>query len=252
MLNSDDRSLSIVYQDAQYIAINKPSGLLVHRTGIDAQETRFAMQLLRDQIGQRVYPIHRIDKPTSGILLFALSEKGLVKIERQFVENQVTKRYLAIVRGHAPGSGEINRPLRKMIDFGSQAKSEKEQEARTRFCRLSKTELPVASGPYPTTRYSYLELEPQTGRRHQLRRHLAGINCPIIGDTKHGDTHRNQAFFDSYSYLRLFLHVSQLSFDHPLTGKRIEIKAPLWPDFRNALQATGLTRSESGSLITET
>ncbi len=231
-----NKDLPLLYEDNHYVAINKPSGLLVHRTGIDASETRFAMQMLRDQLGRRVYPAHRIDKPTSGVLLFALDSEALVEIKKGFEENRISKEYQAIVRGHAPRSGEIDRPLRQLLDFGPKAKSEKEQSALTRYQLISKTETPYPSGPYQTTRYSYVSCEPQTGRRHQLRRHMAHIDCPIIGDTK-----RNAAFREQYGFVRLFLHAARIAFTHPITREQIAINAPHWPDFNQALEATGLT-----------
>lgn len=236
----EDNILPILYQDDHYIAINKPPALLVHRTGIDARETRFAMQLLRDQIGQRVFPVHRLDKPTSGLLLFALDEIALVEMKRLFEERQVAKRYQAITRGFAPDDGAIEHPLRKLLERGPKAKSDEAQEAITQFQTLSRIELPFPSGRYETTRYSHVELFPQTGRRHQLRRHMSHIDCPIIGDTKHGDSRQNKAFLDRFGFCRLFLHATQLSFEQPITRKAIRIDAPLWPDFKNALEVTKL------------
>lgn len=236
--------LSILYRDEHYIAINKPPGLLVHRSGIDAKETRFAVQQLRDQIGQRVYPVHRIDKPTSGLLLFALDEIALVEMKRLLVERQVSKRYQAIVRGFAPDQGTIDHPLRKLLDRGPKAKSDEAQDALTRFQTRSRIEQSFPSGRYQTTRYSHVELFPKSGRRHQLRRHMSHIDCPIIGDTKHGDTRQNHAFLVHFGFCRMFLHATQLSFEHPISPQAVRIDAPLWPDFEKALNATGLaTRS---------
>ncbi len=241
MTPEPDLPLSIVYQDDGYIAINKPPGLLVHRTALDSHETRFAMQLLRDQIGQRVHPVHRLDKPTSGVLLFALNESALTLAQKAFEAGQIEKVYHAIVRGHPPVGGVIDHPLRKMLDRGPKAKSDLAQEAQTLYRTLSTVELPYPTERYPSTRYAWVELSPKTGRRHQLRRHLSHINCPIIGDTKHGDTRRNLAFRDRYGFLRLFLHASSLSFVHPVSQKRVQVEAPFWPDFQSALKATGLT-----------
>ncbi len=236
-------SLTVVYRDDHYIAINKPPGLLVHRTAIDSRETQFAMQLLRDQIGQRVYPVHRLDKPTSGVLLFALNESDLTLAQKAFETGQVEKVYHAIVRGHPPVDGVIDHPLRKMLDRGPKAKSDSGQEAQTLYRTLATVELPYPTERYPSTRYALVELSPKTGRRHQLRRHLSHIDCPIIGDTKHGDTRRNLAFRERYGFLRLLLHASSLSFVHPVSRKRTQAEAPFWPDFQSALKATGLTLS---------
>ena len=245
MTSIDDNPLPILYQDDHYIAINKPPGLLVHRTGIDAGETRFAVQLLRAQIGRRVSPVHRLDKPTSGLLLFAFDDIALVEMQRLFEARQVAKRYQAITRGFTPDEGSIDRPLRKLLDRGPKAKSDEAQEALTQFHTLSQVELPFPSGPYDATRYSHIELFPETGRRHQLRRHLSHINCPIIGDTKHGDTHQNRSFLERFGFCRMFLHATQLSFEQPITRKAVSIDAPLWLDFEQALEATGLASPSS-------
>ncbi len=233
--------LEILYEDNHYIAINKPSGLLVHRSSIAATETRFAVQRLRDQIGKPVFPAHRIDKPTSGALLFALDESALPGIQTKFEENEISKEYLALVRGHPPDSGEMDRPLRRLLDFGPQRKSDQTQEARTRYKTLSRTELPFPTGKHATTRYSLVALYPETGRRHQLRRHLAHINCPIIGDTRHGDSKQNIAFRERFGFGRLFLHARRLAFEHPVTRAPVEIDAPLSLDFQKALALVELT-----------
>lgn len=241
MATDSENTLSILYQDEDYLVVNKPPGLLVHRTSIDSRETQFAVQTLRNQIGRRVYPAHRLDKPTSGILLFTLNEEALRDIQKYFESCRIEKTYLAIVRGHPPDSGQISHPLRRMLEHGPKAKSNVAQQAETDYRTLSTVELPYPAERYPSTRYALVELSPRTGRRHQLRRHLSHINCPIIGDTKHGDTRRNLAFRERYGFVRLFLHASRMAFEHPATGQKTEIKAPLWPDFQTALTATGLT-----------
>lgn len=244
---SEIDSLPILYQDDHYIAINKPPGLIVHRSGIDAKETRFAIQLLRDQIGRRVYPVHRLDKPTSGVLLFAIDEIALVEMKRQFEGRQVDKRYQAITRGFTPDNGTIDHPLRKMLDRGPKAKSDEAQEAQTQYETLSRIEHAFPTGRYDTTRYSHVELFPRTGRRHQLRRHMSHIDCPIIGDTKHGDTRQNHAFLEHFGFCRMFLHATQLTFEHPITHKPLSINAPLWPDFQQALETTKLASSPTAT-----
>jgi len=103
--------LTILFRDPHLIAIDKPAGLLVHRSAIDRRETRFALQLLRDQIGQRVYPVHRMDKPTSGVLLFALHVDAARRMTALFTERRVHKTYLAVVRGHTPVADVIDYPL---------------------------------------------------------------------------------------------------------------------------------------------
>ncbi|MEM9158400.1 MAG: pseudouridine synthase [Verrucomicrobiota bacterium] len=226
--------LPILYRDDHYIVINKPPGMLVHRTDIDKHETIFAVQTLRDQIGQNVYPVHRLDKPTSGCLIFALNSDSLAALKAKFESREISKTYQAIVRGYAPDSGEIDHPLRKLLDGKGPNKSDETQDAQTTFKTLARSEIPLPTGRFPTTRYSLVELLPKTGRRHQLRRHMVHINHPIIGDTRHGDNTQNKLFRERYGHLRLWLSATRIQFEHPITQATIIIKAPLWPDFQKA------------------
>ena len=234
--------LPILYRDEHYIAIHKPSGLLVHRSPIDKHETRFAVQELRDQIGQTVHPVHRLDRPTSGILIFAFDTAALAALAAAFEEKRIQKTYQAIVRGFAPEAGLIDHPLRKFEDDDARIKSDHSQEARTRFQTLATAELPIPFGKYPSTRYSLLELRPETGRRHQIRRHLVHINCPIIGDTRYGDSRHNTHFRKLFAIQRLFLAATRIAFEHPITQESIVIDCPLAPEFQDALRRTGLKR----------
>ncbi|WP_372882811.1 tRNA pseudouridine(65) synthase TruC [Psychromonas sp.] len=228
--------LEIIYRDQQLIAINKPSGLLVHRSWLDSHATEFAVQKLRDQIGQHVYPAHRLDRATSGVLLFLLDKTYATDLMEQFAQQKTEKRYLAVVRGHI-GSGKLNYPLKKKLDriADKQANLDCEaQPAETYYQGLAHCELPIAVRPYPQSRYSLVELRPKTGRRHQLRRHLKHLHHPIIGDTTHGDGKHNKMFREEFANHRLLLHAAYLAFIHPLTGEKIEIHAPLDKKF-NAL-----------------
>ena len=168
-------TLDILYRDEHIIAINKPSGLLVHRSAIDRHETRFALQILRDQIGQHVYPVHRLDKPTSGVLLFALSSHCAQKLGTLIAANHVKKNYVAIVRGYAPEEGAIDHSLTEEQDACTDKKARKDkpaQDALTHFQRLASIELPVQVDKYPQSRYSLVSCQPVTGRKHQIRRHM--------------------------------------------------------------------------------
>ena len=235
--------LEILYRDDRAIAIHKPSGLLVHRSPIDRRETRFAIQLLRDQIGQHVYPAHRIDRPTSGILLFGLDEAAGAALSILFQERKVQKTYLAMVRGHTQDAGLIDSPLHKYEDQDGHIKSVETQEARTDYQRLATIELPYSTERYATTRYSLVELSPHTGRRHQIRRHVAHIRHPIIGDVRHGCNKANKLARANFGIHRLLLAATHLEFPHPFENKTVKIHCPLEESFQAALEATKLNRS---------
>jgi tRNA pseudouridine65 synthase len=234
-------ALTILYRDDRVIAIDKPPGLLVHRSDIDRHETRFAVQLLRDQIGQRVQPVHRLDKGTSGVLLFALDAEAARDLGRQFESNAVSKTYLAVVRGWPPESGLIDAPLlRRYDDYGRTAAQAEPQSAATRFRRRAMVELPFEVEGYPTSRYALLELNPLSGRRHQLRRHLANIAHPIIGDATYGRGRHNRFFQTHFGCGRLLLACTELGFRHP-DGKAMTVRAGVGDDFAQLASALNWT-----------
>ncbi|MFQ1050728.1 tRNA pseudouridine(65) synthase TruC [Avibacterium paragallinarum] len=223
-------ALNILYQDEYLVAVNKPAGMLVHRSWLDRHETQFVMQTLRDQIGQHVFPIHRLDRPTSGVLLFALNGEIAKLLCEQFEQKQVGKSYLAVVRGYLKEQGRIDYPLKVQLDkiadkFAQQDKAP--QEAITDYEGLKTVEMPYGVGRYQTSRYSLVRLIPHTGRKHQLRRHLKHIFHPILGDTQYGDLHQNRALTEHTGVQRLMLHAKTLAFIHPITKSRLKITAPL-------------------------
>ena len=237
-----DGPLVILYRDDHIVAIDKPAHLLVHRSNVDRHETRFAVQLLRDQIGRRVWPAHRLDRGTSGVLLFGLDTEAASALGRQFEAGTVEKRYLAVVRGHPPESGCIDHPLSRQRDtyeFAGNACSDEAQPALTRFRRLATAELPFAVDRYPSSRYALLEVSPVTGRRHQIRRHLKHIAHPVIGDATYGKGRHNRFFAEHFGCHRLLLACTTLAFTHPATGEALEVKAPVSGEFAATLAQLG-------------
>jgi tRNA pseudouridine65 synthase len=231
-------SLIVLYRDEHLIAIDKPAGLLVHPSWIDRSETRCAMMLLRDQIGQYVYPVHRLDKPTSGVLLFALSPDVARLLTATFTEKQVDKRYLAVVRGHTDESGVIDHPLKEKLDkmTDRQARQDKPpQAAVTEYKRLATLELPVRVDRYPTSRYSLVEARPLTGRKHQIRRHFKHLSHPIIGDTSYGKSNHNRLFAQHFDCHRLLLAATRLELPHPVTAEPLRLEAGLDPNFSSVV-----------------
>ena len=233
-------SLPIVYRDDSLIAVHKPAGLLVHRSALDRHETRFALQILRDQIGQLVYPVHRLDKGTSGVLLFALDREVGRLLNSQFERGEVSKRYLAVVRGYPPASGDIDHPLQRMADeHAGIAASAAAQPAQTRYRRLATVELPVRVDRYPSSRYALVELSPLTGRWHQLRRHMKHIAHPIIGDATHGKGRHNRLFQELFGHPRLLLAATEMRLAHPLSGEALHLHAGLAADFAEVIGRLG-------------
>jgi tRNA pseudouridine65 synthase len=220
--------LDIVYQDDHLIAINKPHGLLVHRSSIANDAKEFALQLLRDQIARWVSPVHRLDRKTGGLLLFAFEKDVEIAMHKQFQEGLVIKKYIAVVRGYAPDQLDIDYPLMK--DNGTM------QDAFTSFITLKKAELDIPLGNHPTSRYSLVEASPSTGRMHQLRKHFAHIFHPIIGDRKHGCNKQNRFFKQEWEMTTMLLHASELRFNHPVTGMEVNLKAPLQEEFSRVIK----------------
>ncbi len=220
--------LSIVYQDHYLVAIDKPAGLLVHKSPVDRRETLFAVQQLRDQIGQRVYPLHRLDKPTSGVLLFALSPEIVRQVAAGWAE--VRKDYLAVVRGFAPAEMLIDHPLRPDPDDRIKRPAKDEpQAALTQLKTLAQIDLPYRVDTYPSSRYSLVQCQPLSGRRHQLRRHLKHISHPIIGDAKHGKGRHNRFFATQFQAPGLMLSATRLSLPHPVSGAQLTLDTPVSP-----------------------
>lgn len=220
--------LDILYRDEHLIAINKPHGLLVHRSTIANDASEFALQLLRDQIGQPVYPAHRLDRKTAGVLLFSLDKETDQKAQGLFQDKKMDKRYWAVLRGYCPESGTIDYPLSR--ENGTT------QEAITDYKRLATAEIDVPQGKFNTSRYSLVEAHPETGRMHQLRRHFAHIMYPIIGDRPHGCNKQNKMWKERFEMDTMLLHASSLSFIHPWTDKPVEIKADLNAEFKRVLE----------------
>jgi tRNA pseudouridine65 synthase len=210
--------LPLLYQDDHYVAVDKPPGLLVHRTP-QSRDRVFVLQRLRDQLGRRLYPVHRLDRATSGVLVLGLSSEAAARLGQAFTERRVRKTYLAVVRGHTAASGRIDHPLAE-DGVGDP------QPALTEYTRLGVVTLPIAVGRYPEARYSLLEVHPRTGRMHQIRRHLKHVFHPLVGDTTYGEGRHNRLFREHFGVRRLLLHAHALAFEHPFGGGWTTVAAP--------------------------
>jgi tRNA pseudouridine65 synthase len=213
-------TLPVLYADDTLLAVNKPSGMLVHRGW--ARDGPIAMLLARDLAGRHVFPVHRLDRGTSGVLLLALSAEAARSLQQSFAAGRVRKRYLALVRGIPPERGVVDHPVPR-------SQGGPRVPAVTEFRRLAIFE-----------RYALLEAIPRTGRLHQIRRHLKHLSHPVIGDVLYGKGEHNRLFRSRFGLHRLALHALEISLDHPRDGTPLCLRAPLPPDLAGPLRAMGL------------
>ena len=214
--------LDILYQDDAIIAVNKPAGLAVHRSKMVGNAEAFLIDLLRDQLGGTVHLAHRLDRATSGVLLVARSREVAAALGEQFMGRHVRKQYLAVVRGWPqPAEALIDYPLPGSRDTGPR------REARTHYRQLATVEVPIALGRYPQQRYALVLAEPESGRFRQIRKHLAHIHHPVIGDCQHGRSDHNRLYKQYFSCHRMLLHAWRLHVAHPSSGHPLQIAAPL-------------------------
>ena len=218
---SPPTGIHILFQDDAIVVVDKPSGLSVHRG--DDRGTTFAMNLTRDAIGRWVYPVHRLDRATSGVLLFALSPEWARIVQDGFSARQVQKTYLALVRGTPPARGVIDSPMEKRADGPA-------VEAITEYERLFVTD----------HRLSLVEARPRTGRRHQIRRHLRRIDHPVAGDVNYGSGKDNRRWRAEVGLYRLALHARRLSLVHPITGRQVTFESPLPEDLTAPMRRAGV------------
>ncbi|BBD80979.1 pseudouridine synthase [Aerosticca soli] len=226
--------LDILHQDADLLAVNKPAGLPVHRSRLVGPAEAFLVDLLREQLGGAVHLVHRLDRPTSGVLLIARSAEVASALGEQFMRREVAKRYLAVVRGWPePAEGLIDYPLPGARETGPR------REARTHYRRLATVEVPIALGRYPQQRYAWMLALPETGRFRQIRKHFAHIHHPVIGDSQHGRSDHNRLYRQHFGCHRLLLHAWQLDFRHPRDARAMRIEAPLDAAFADLLARFG-------------
>jgi tRNA pseudouridine65 synthase len=237
---SESRSIEILYEDPWLVAVHKPAGWLVHRVPQMAKDDPVLLQQVRDQIGKRLFPVHRLDRPTSGVLVFALDKKSAAYLVDQFTRRTIRKQYVALVRGYLTEEGTIEIPLRER--FGEEAAGytldcHPLQTACTHYQATRWFEAPWGFAPFATSRYCFLKIEPRTGRWHQIRRHLQHIAHPIIGDKRHGDSRHNRHFADHLGNDQLLLSATRIEMIHPKHQTPISFEAPLDGNFERVLGA---------------
>jgi tRNA pseudouridine65 synthase len=224
--------LAVLYQDDALIVVNKPSGLSAHR-GLANEGGDYVLTRVRDMLQRQVYLVHRLDRATSGAIALVLAPCWVEPMQRAFQEERADKRYLALSRGKISGPITVDYPIPRGQDRPERV------EARTELRPLAVFE----------DRYALVEAHPLTGRYHQIRRHLSHLRCPIIGDTNYGDRKENRLFRERFGLLRLALHAHRLSFPHPVSGARVEVRAPLGRDLAQPFASMGFpVDAESGEL----
>jgi len=232
------RPLQIVYRDHDYVAVFKPSGLIVHRSSSTAAHEPVLLQTLRDQLHCHVYPVHRLDRPTAGLILLGLNGKSAAKMVDLFTRRMVCKYYPALVVGQAPECGSIATPLTTDLDDNwerVEPANRSTQEAETRFKTLTRYHVPVGIRDSGTNGYSLLEVQPMTGRSHQIRRHLNEIGHPVVGDHRHGDPDSNQRILSDTGVVRMLLTSMRLDFRHPYSGELHSIVVGRGSDFNRVI-----------------
>ena len=219
-------SLEIIIEDDYIICVNKPNNVLVHHAFLSRNvgDEDSLLQLIEKQMGIKVYPVHRLDRKTSGLILLAKEKEYVSKFQELFTEKQIQKIYFGVVRGFSPESKTIDSPVK-----GRDANVHK--EALTYLRTLANITLNIPVKPYDSSRYSLVEFLPQTGRMHQLRVHSNKISHPLIGDAKYGDKNHDVMFEENFGWKNLFLHAGKLEFTHPFSSEKMILKGAFPKDW---------------------
>jgi tRNA pseudouridine65 synthase len=225
-------SLQIIFEDEYLLCVNKPNNVLVHHAfhSRNVADEDSLLQIIENEKGLKVYPIHRLDRKTSGIILLAKQKEFVSKFQELFTKSEISKTYYGIVRGFSPDEKKIDTPVK-----GRDANVHK--EALTYLKTLEKVTLNIPVKPYDSSRYSLVELSPKTGRMHQLRVHANKISHPLIGDAKYGDKNHDLMFEENFGWRNLFLHAGKLEFTHPFSLEKLILKAYFPKDWTALFEA---------------
>jgi tRNA pseudouridine65 synthase len=238
--------IEIVYEDDALLAVNKPAGLLVHRSAIAADERDFLIERLREQTGATLCLAHRLDRATSGIVLLAKSREIAGELGKQFMARSIDKIYLAVVRGWPDAAGTIDYALPDVRERSPR------KAAVTTWRVLATATVPIELGRYPEQRYALIEASPQTGRYRQIRKHMHHVSHHIVGDTSHGRGDHNRLWRMRFGVHRLLLHAWRLRLDHPLTGTRLLLEAPVDAAWQRVLVSMGWEAALGGESASST
>lgn len=234
MIEHPCESIPILFRDKNLIAVNKPAGLAIHKSKLVRNTNNFLVDVLHRQLGQKVYPVHRLDRKTSGVMLLALTGDTHKEISKDFADRLVHKTYIAVVRGH------IKEDI--TIDYDLSNNSGHLSQAITRVKVLAHSEIPLADSRFPTSRYTLINAIPLTGRMHQIRKHLAHIFHPIIGDRPHGCNKQNKLVLENFGIQRMLLHAYRLE----IPGRQFDFRVMPPEEFVSGMKSLGF----SGSILT--
>ncbi len=231
-------AFTILAREKDFVAITKPPGFHVHQPEFPRRRVSrdvTCLPILRAQIDEYLFPVHRIDVATEGVLVFALNKESASAISRQFQAGQIKKTYFAIVRGWTEDEGTIDIPLE--LDSTNVP-----VPSVTRYKTHQRVELPFAVGKrHSSARYSLVEAWPETGRYHQIRRHFARLSHPLVGDREHGDSNHNRFFREKLGEGGLWLKAHAIEFTHPSNGTNVRIESDWSERWSRIFGKLGLT-----------
>jgi len=228
-------SVEILYQNERFAVVNKPPKMLVHKTEIANGDTEFLLQTVRDQLGRKVWPLTRLDRGTSGAIIFVFSPEDVAFFN---ANASIEKFYFVVARGFAPQEGTIDHALRPPVDPYLRTQKTEPQATVSHFKTIAFGEVPVPLGKYDKTRLSLIRLWLETGRQHQIRRHLKWLAHPVIGDATYGKGNLNRALYEYFGISRMLLHCALLKIQLP-GAAALAVQAPLDDEFKNVLDRMG-------------
>lgn len=226
-------NVRVIFSGSRWLIVDKPSGLSVHKGWDSSPDT--VMRRLRRDMGQWVYPVHRLDRATSGVLVVALDPERCAELGAGFAEGLVHKEYVALVRGTIAAAGTVDHPIPA-------------REGGPRVAAVTDY-APLAIA---RDRYTLVRVWPRTGRSHQIRRHMRHLSHPLLGDTTYGDGKENRAMREQIGLHRLALHAAWISLPDPdAPGERVEARAPMPADLREPLERLGFAAEQLDQIDAE-
>ena len=226
---SDFQDVEIIYKDSEIIVCNKPVDLPVHKNDFMPNDAPYLTKIIGQKFDRSVYNVHRLDSKTSGLIVLAFSPENAKNLTLQFERKEVEKIYNALVKGN-PGSGTFNENV--LIK-----KRGKKKQAITHFKTIETIQTDISYKEFENIEISFVEIQLETGRWHQIRQHFAMHRFDILGDTHHGDWTLNRIITEKTGIKRLFLHAESLSFTHPISQETIRFKSSTPREFQQVLQA---------------